>query len=209
MILIEYSKYLICKVCLFAGFTFFITLTSFSQDTLQSVEEVPTILKKEPEKPEDVFEKERKHALTATLLSTAIPGAGQLYNGKWWKVPIIYGLGTYVTYTAFTNHDNYKLYQESLYHIQEKNELGYSYSPYHLGDDTTASLTAIREKKNEYRKKRDRSILYLTLIYALNIVDANVDAHLQGFEVRKDMIMTFRTDLIDDKRLLVGFNLTF
>lgn len=190
-----------------------LSLISFAQDT--TFKKPETIVKKQspptPEKydEEEYMRKERNTALTATLLSAAIPGAGQVYNKKIWKVPIIYGLGGYLVWNINDKNQDYQTYQQSLVHLQEKADLGYSNTPYLLGDDTTSIITTVREEKNELRKKRDRSIIYLILVYGLNIVDANVDAHLKGFEVSPGMIMTLRTDIIDDKKLLVGFNLTF
>jgi len=115
----------------------------------------------------------------ATLRSTLIPGWGQLYNKKWWKVPIVYaGLGTTVFF-VIDNHNNYQLY------------LGAFES--RLDDNPNNDLFPLLNERqliqiqDTFRRWRDLSIIVGALIYALNILDAHVDAHLYDFDVSDNL----------------------
>lgn len=117
----------------------------------------------------------------ATIMSAIIPGLGQVYNGKYWKVGLIYAAGGGLLYGLKFNTDSLKGYQSSL--IAE------------LDDDSTTenylypslAVDKIRSERNYYRKKRDQMILGMGLLYALQIIDANVDAHLREFDVNEDL----------------------
>ena len=126
----------------------------------------------------------------ATILSAVFPGAGQIYNKKYWKLPIIYGgMGTLI-YFIKDNADEAKKYEKA-----------YNYSV--DGDSNTdpASIdkkftfltsAAFRQERDEYRDNRDLSILLLAAVYALQIIDANVDAHLKEFDVGDDLSMRIK-----------------
>jgi hypothetical protein len=112
----------------------------------------------------------------AMLLSALLPGAGQIYNQKYWKAPIVWA--GFVAMGYFINQNNRE------YHRFKK---AYIYNT--DGDSTTvsefpfASPDAIANERNIYRKWRDLSIILTVGWYALNIIDANVDAHLFEFDV--------------------------
>jgi len=115
----------------------------------------------------------------ASLMSAILPGLGQAYNRKYWKIPIIYagfgGLG----YLFAVNQDQYKFYQKNL--IAENDD-----------DPNTTNETRwdgedLRLQKVAYRKKRDIAGVGIALLYILNIIDANVDAHLKTFDVSDDL----------------------
>jgi hypothetical protein len=123
----------------------------------------------------------------ATLYSTVLPGLGQVYNKKLWKVPAIYaGLGWF-TYQAIANGQEFTRYRN-----------GYKASL--LGSDSLAdpilvtlgfpagtSGARLRAGRDLYRRNRDLSIMAVGLIYVLQIVDANVDGHLFNFDVSDDL----------------------
>jgi hypothetical protein len=146
-----------------------------------------------------------KHSPTkATLLSTFLPGAGQYYNKKYWKIPIIYagiaGLGYLV-------HFNNKYYQDY------KTAYGYRID----ADSTTIdqyvdiySTEDLKTLKDFYRRNRDLSYIGLGLIYVLNILDADVDAHLFYFNVDDDLSLHVqpRLNFSAQNTLLFGINLT-
>lgn len=115
----------------------------------------------------------------ATLRSLMIPGWGQIYNNKWWKVPIIYaGLGT-TAYLAVDNHNTFKTFIRAF--------------ESRLDDDpSNDQLVFFNERQlielqDIYRRWRDLSIIVGGLIYALNIIDAHVDAHLFDFDLNDDL----------------------
>lgn len=119
----------------------------------------------------------------AMLLSTVLPGAGQVYNKKWWKVPIIYaGIGISV-YAAMWNKDQFDTYRNAWNIRNDGNE-----DTKDAYDGIYSDLQLI-QIQNYYDKNREISIAFAVGFYALNILDANVDAHLFEFDVSDDLSM--------------------
>ena len=115
----------------------------------------------------------------AGLYSAIIPGAGQVYTKKYWKVPVIYaGLITSAYYTA-ENHNLYDLYKQTYL-----NRLGGDRTDEFSNTYTDANLLTLTE---HYRRNREVSALLFTLTYVLNIVDASVSAHLFDYDVSEDI----------------------
>lgn len=120
----------------------------------------------------------------ATIRSAIIPGWGQIYNKKYWKLPLVYGaLGT----TAGIFFYNLKTYRE----------LRDAYR-YISDDDQTNDIliverfrqlspTAIRSYRNSFRQNVDYSVLFFLIFWGLNVVDATVDAHLKAFDVSDNL----------------------
>lgn len=116
----------------------------------------------------------------AALLSL-IPGAGQVYNKKYWKVPIIYtGLIT-SAYFINDNHHQYKAYKKA-YLIRIDNDP--NTTDEYVGQYSSNDLTVL---KDFYRRNREISILCFVGVYILNIVDASVDAHLFDYDISENM----------------------
>ncbi len=131
---------------------------------------------------------------TATFMSAVIPVSGQVYvNGtkKWWKVPLTYGLGGFLGYNIGYHHNKYKDFQQSLFAREDDDADTY----FETSETISLSNTSIQTRKNYYRRNRDVNVIYITLLYAVNIIDANVDAHLAEFRVSDDMIMSFNPSL--------------
>ena len=146
----------------------------------------------------------RKHSPTlATLLSTAIPGAGQVYNKKYWKVPIIYaGMGTSL-YFAFSNHSNYKKYKEAYVTRLDEDETTIDEFDGLLTDEN------LRTNMDAYRRNRDYSYIITGLFYVMNIVYATVDAHLFSFPVNDNLTFHFEPSiqLTQNNQISNGFRL--
>ena len=118
----------------------------------------------------------------ASLYSMALPGLGQAYNKKYWKIPIIYaGVGA-LTYFGINNYSEYKKWGDA-YEYKVTNQT-YTYE-----NDLPTRYTAdqLLSQKNYYRRNFEVTILLGTLLYVLNIVDAAVDAHLSGFDVSDNL----------------------
>ena len=114
----------------------------------------------------------------ATWLSTFLPGAGQAYNGKYWKMPIIYaGIG-YCGYLAYENHQSYQKYLNGFLDKIDSNTA----DPFPIYNERQ-----LIELQNIYRDYRDLSIIIGAVIWALNVVDAHVDAHLYYYNVNEDL----------------------
>jgi hypothetical protein len=115
----------------------------------------------------------------ATLLSAVLPGAGQVYNGKSWKVPILYaGILTDLYFVNY-NHRRYESFRDALFALDKGD-------PNQFPSLNRASLV---RNVDYWRQNRDLTVLLLLGIYALNLVDANVDAHLSGFDISEDLAL--------------------
>ncbi len=130
---------------------------------------------------------DKKHSpLKATIMSAALPGLGQIYNGKWWKVPIIYGGFGGLIYSSVFNDLKCQTYRDA-YLLR-------------LDDDPTTvdqfagrySDANLRELVDFYQRNRDLSLIFTGVLYALNIIDAAVDAHLKDFDVSDDLSISVR-----------------
>lgn len=184
----------------FVGLVFFVLFVeiktassqSFTADTIQ------------------VESKERIHSPhKATMYSVMFPGLGQIYNKKYWKVPILYaGIGVTI-YAIKWNTDNFKKYKagfqdfsqfykwkyqssEQIPQIEEPTSK--SYEDLYNADfnNTTPNFdnwfkTQLQNKKDSFKHDRDLSYIILAGVYVLNIIDAAVDAHFTDFNVNDDL----------------------
>lgn len=117
----------------------------------------------------------------ATLLSAVLPGAGQVYNRKYWKVPIVAaGLG--VSYWFIQeNRSQYNYYRDAYVAIIDGDPA--TVDPF----DGQASAGAVLNVAETYRRWRDLSVVAFGLVYVLNVMDAAVDAHFVRFDVSEDL----------------------
>jgi hypothetical protein len=116
-------------------------------------------------------------------MSACVPGLGQLYNEKWWKAPIVWGaLGT-VGYFIVTNHNQFIGFRDAYRQVVKggKYPLGYQ--------DYSGNSAGLRTQRDYYQRTRDILIIVGAALWALNIVDASVDAHLSTFDVSEDLSM--------------------
>ncbi|MGY8979314.1 MAG: DUF5683 domain-containing protein [Flavobacteriales bacterium] len=118
-----------------------------------------------------VYKSPKKAALLSIL-----PGAGQVYTKKYWKIPIIY---SGLIYTAFQVNDNNKKYNlyKNLYLDRSNGIL----------DSSPHNNSQLITLKDQYRRNREVSIMLFSLTYILNIIDASVNAHLFDFEINEDI----------------------
>lgn len=170
-------------------------ITHAQQDTAEartdSVLYELTVTEARPVTPDPTVKADTTHphsVAKATWLSTAFPGLGQIYNRKYWKLPIIYAaLGTTI-YFVIDNHQSYRFFLDGFYEIQA--------TP---ADDRFLGIYDERqlvELQNIYRKWRDLNIILTGLGYALNILDAHVDAHLYYYNIDEDLTLRWEPALI-------------
>lgn len=157
-----------------------LTLASFglqAQDTLILKQDKPI---------ETVTVKNRKHSpKTATWLAL-IPGAGQAYNRKYWKMPVIYAGFGVTTYFAFTNRGYYRLYRDAYdYKMQTKTDVS-SEAQEEAAKYTPDNLITLRDY---YRSNMELSWILTAVWYILQIIDANVDAHFFYYDVSDDLTL--------------------
>ncbi|NEN25482.1 hypothetical protein G3O08_18480 [Cryomorpha ignava] len=136
----------------------------------------------------------------ATIMSAALPGLGQIYNKKYWKVPIIYGGFAAAGYYLNDNLKNIEKYKD-LYIAETDGD------PNTINNTnfTTTDLTRIID---QYKQWRDLSYIAFAVIYALNIIDANVDAHLFYFDVSEDISLNIMPYMSPVRSQGVGFSLS-
>lgn len=118
-------------------------------------------------------------ARKATIMSAVVPGLGQAYNKKYWKIPVIYAALGGLGYWGINNHQQYKYYSNNLRALYDEDPNTTNITPYN-----SSQLIA---QKNYYKKYRDIAIMAGVVVYAINIIDANVDAHLKTFDVSDDL----------------------
>lgn len=138
----------------------------------------------------------------AALFSTALPGLGQAYNKKFWKIPVIYAALGVTTYFVIDNSRNYRKHREEyLYRI---NNPGLTNDADLAGFDDGQLRTII----DQYQRWRDLSYITLGAFYVLNIVDATVDGYLWRFDVSDNLSFHFRPSLTATTRIHPGFRLS-
>lgn len=130
----------------------------------------------------------------ATIMSAVLPGLGQAYNKKYWKIPLIYvGFGT-IGYFIHWNSDNYKTMKLAYNDFTDGNDDTDSYLPYlppnYDPDNQThvdAFKTGLSKQQDYYRRNRDLLIISFVGFYGLQLIDASVDAHLFDFDMSDDL----------------------
>lgn len=126
----------------------------------------------------------------AAIASAVLPGAGQVYNRKYWKLPIIYGGAAAFGYLIATNYREYKLRRDAIV-ARTANPGQVPTDPY-ADQYSTEDLLVL---SSDYRRNLEWSVLGAVLLYTLNIVDANVDAHLFHFDVSNDLSLHWQPSL--------------
>lgn len=139
---------------------------------------------------------------TATWMSAVLPGLGQVYNGKWWKVPIVYaGLGACGYFLVSYHLDFIKFrngYRDKIDNIPNP-------------DVDIYSADQVRTLRDQNRRTRDLLALITGAVYALNIIDAMVDGHLYKFDISDDLSMRIQPGagwMPETGQGYVGFQLT-
>lgn len=123
----------------------------------------------------------------AALYSAVLPGLGQIYNKKYWKLPLVYGGFVFFGYLLNYNHQVYEETRAALFAIDDGDSRTNPKPPYdQLNKD-------VLERGNDfYRRNRDFVIILTVAWYALNIVDAHVDGHLNEFTITDDLSLNIR-----------------
>ena len=129
----------------------------------------------------------------AMWLALVIPGGGQIYNRKYWKLPIVYGGFIGCLYAMNWNNNMYKDYSQAYLDLTDKDPTTQSYNLFlHLGtkiDDSNKSRyeDIFKKRVDKFRRWRDLSFFVMLGVYALSVIDAYVDAELSNFDISKDL----------------------
>ncbi len=148
----------------------------------------------------------------AAIRSAMLPGLGQIYNKKYWKLPIVYGaLGTCAGVFFF----NLGSYKDTKFAYKVKYNMRVNRTDSALFASVKAQLKPLSEEslrfyRNQYRRDIDYSALFFLILWGLNVVDASVDAHLKSFDVSPDLSFKFKpgySDMAKTNGLSLVFNI--
>ena len=133
----------------------------------------------------------------ATIYSAVMPGMGQIYNQKYWKVPIIYGGFATLGYFINFNNQVYTTYKRAYSDIIDSDPFTNSYlklniNPAYFQPDKISQLTDnLRIAKDSWRRNRDMVIIGTVVFYAANIMDASVDGNFFNFDIGDDLTINW------------------
>ena len=145
----------------------------------------------------------RPNPQRAMWLAMVIPGGGQIYNRKYWKLPIIYGGIIGCVYAINWNNMMYKDYSQAYLDIMDSDPNTCSYNKFlHLGRQIDKSneeryKQIFKSRKDKYRRWRDMSVFCLIGVYAFSIIDAYVDAQLSEFDISKDLTLRVEPTMLN------------
>ncbi len=160
-----------------------------SKDTVQIREEKSENAVLEEIKEANEAPRPKFNPTKAGLYSAVIPGLGQYYNRKYWKIPIVWaGIGTGIGVTIY-NDNMYKRYRDA--YVAELNGL-----PHEFSDIEGITKEALGRTQDRMKRQRDYSMAITGLVYILNIMDAVVDAHL--YDQRHDPDLALKPTVIYD-----------
>lgn len=140
----------------------------------------------------------------AMWLAIAFPGGGQIYNKKYWKLPIIYGgfLGCF--YALNWNNTMYRDYSQAYIDIMDSDGNTNSFMNflppgYNVQQNLSWLKDSFKRKKNFYRRYRDMSMFCMIGVYLISIVDAYVDAEMSSFDISRDLTLKVSPAVINDR----------
>lgn len=141
----------------------------------------------------------------ATWLALVIPGGGQIYNRKFWKLPIFYGGFAGCAYALTWNNKMYKdysnAYKDAVNENWNSNSIQDLLPPGYLDRVSKTQLTeTLRKRKDTFRRYRDMSIFAFIGVYLLSVVDAYVDAELSNFDISPDLSMHIEPAIINSNQ---------
>lgn len=139
--------------------------------------------------------------IRAMWLGMVFPGGGQIYNRKYWKLPIVYGGVIGCVYALSWNGQMLRDYAQAYQDITDNDPTTVSYlEMLPMGYDITGReehfKSVFRRKKNFYRRYRDLSIFFMAGVYVLSILDAYVDAELSTFDIGRDLSLSISPNMI-------------
>ena len=158
------------------------------------------------------WSKWRPNPKRALWLALVIPGAGQVYNRKYWKLPIFYGGFVGCVYAMTWNNQMYHDYAQAYMDIMDNDPTTQSYNNFlHLGATITPAneeryKNIFKQRKDRYRRWRDLSIFTTIAVYALSVIDAYVDASLSDFDISDDLSLHIAPTVISNKSIATPNN---
>ena len=152
----------------FIAFLFFISLAALAQtsspDTVQQLSSRKRLFEPNPKR---------------AALYGLIPGGGQIYNRRYWKLPIVYGAIGGLYYNASLNQKEYRRFRNAYQSELQGNP--------HEFSNLNLPANVLKNYRDLYRKNMEESYIFMSLTYLLSIAEAYVDAHLRNFDINEDL----------------------
>ena len=141
----------------------------------------------------------------ATWAGLVFPGGGQIYNHKYWKLPIVYGGFLGCAYALNWNNQMYSDYSQAYLDIMDDDPGTASYEDflpprYNVEANKDYLKRVFKNRKDNYRRQRDMSIFCFIGVYLISVVDAYVDAELSNFDISDDLSVQVRPSIIDSRQ---------
>ena len=156
-------------------------------DTVGNAQITADTIVKEQKTPTKAKARKTHSPKKATIMSACLPGLGQVYNGKWWKVPIVYaGLGG-LGYLSYSNYSNYRLYLDAYLYSTDDLENPSQQAIELAGRYASSQLQTYKES---YRRDFEFYTILTVAWYGLQIVDACVDGHLYTYDISDDLSLS-------------------
>ena len=175
--------------------------TTFSAKDSLKLNSMLQVATKKPKRDWSTWRPDTKRAM---WLAIVLPGAGQIYNRKYWKIPIVYGGFVGCIYAMQWNNQMYRDYSQAYLDIMDDDPNTQSYNQFlHLGnkiDDTNIERykKLFKSRKDRYRRWRDMSFFVLVGVYALSVIDAYVDASLSEFDISKNLSLSVEPTIMNN-----------
>ena len=176
------------------------SLNAITSDSLSIVVDT-TVVHKEIVDKWSTWRPDPKRALWLALV---IPGGGQIYNRKYWKLPIVYGGFIGCLHAMNWNNTMYKDYSQALIDLVDNDPGTQSYNQFlHLGTQITPANASryediFKKRKDKFRRWRDLSFFVMVGVYALSVIDAYVDAELSVFDISDDLSLRVEPTIINN-----------
>ncbi len=135
------------------------------------------------------FKSDYPNPKKAAILSFALPGAGQAYNKRWWKLPLVYGAFTGMFIAVDYNQDLYRRFRDAL-------QLQLAGQEHEFSETSIDSSTALRSLRDQYDRNTQLSYIGTVLLYGIVAVEAFVDAHLLQFDIDEDLSLQVAPQVI-------------
>ncbi|MBC7850904.1 MAG: hypothetical protein H7Y31_14275 [Chitinophagaceae bacterium] len=137
----------------------------------------------------------------ATIRSAIIPGWGQAYNKKYWKIPIVYAaigipVGTFIYNRKWYNRTRDAAKMLGSNPIDTANYRNRVHPNLYIFFDKSGTLPSLLNYRNEFRRSMDYSVVFALIAWGLNVVDATVDGHLKDFDVSDDLSLRIKPTIL-------------
>lgn len=154
----------------------------------------------------------------AVWLSALCPGLGQIYNRRYWKLPIVVGGFVGLAYATNWNNNQYRDYSQGFRDLSDSDPATKSYMDFFPPTTDEADLdkawltSVMQSRKNFYRRNRDLCIVCMAALYLICMVDAYVDASMMHFDISDDLSLDLSPTMMvnpGDRRVSLGLNWAF